>query len=545
MSFLSRVFSFWRNPHYARGIRYFNRREFSRALEEFEHILVTDRDRSNLDVELARFYAAEAHSKLGMDFFRLGDFTRAKQEFEAAIEVEGNFPDLFYYLGCLEERAGRYGEALPLLDRALELNPHLREALGCRALAHRGMGHEDRARRDLTRLAVSGFGLPEVAVHRPRLDLPAHFAGDTPPRPGFWAPLLRSLDHYDHGRLDEALEAMEEAVAAAPGYPDLRLRQGQILAEMNRHAEALLAFDAALERNSGFVEARIARGTCLLFLNRPNEAESDLERAAEIQPGYADVAFYRGLALACSGRIREGLRAVIRAVEINPQFWRAHFVIGQLHLSLGELESGVSSLQTALHGQNPFIPDWMIQSSRAREREGGAAGYWSTSVAAHPGYPDLRVQLGLVYLSRGHLPRAREEFLEAVRLNPGYVQAHGYLGKIELAAGNPEGAVEHLARAAELDPEWADTHCLLGEARLAAEDLRGAAASFRTALSLNPRYVDALLGLAEVDWIGGNTEDAAARYREVLAIEPEHPDARSRLDELGVEAGWEGALTDA
>lgn len=529
MSFLRRILSGWRNPHYVRGMRYFNGREFSKALEEFDHLLADGRDRADLDVELARFYAAEAHTKLGLDYLRRNEHTRARAEFQAALEVEGSFPDLYFHLGNLSRRDGEYAEALPLLDRALELNPMHREALACRALARRGTGASAPARDDLMRLVAACFPMPEASPEQTRAPLRASALDGPGSRSGILAPVLAA---YDRGQLARALELLGAAIEDAPGYADLRFRQARLLTEMNRLHEAVASYDAALGINPLYVQAALARGVSLLSLNRPDRAERSFAHAAGLRPDYADVAFYHGVSLARMGQLREALTPVERALDRNPRFWRAHFMAGQLHASLGDLERGFACLEQALAHYHPEPREGSAAGDDNGSRPVSAMQRLATAAAANPGFADLQFELGLARLETGDRTGAREAFARAIAINPAFVAAHVHLGMIEIQTGKPAAAAPHLARALETDPGRADVHRLLGDARLAAGDPDGAARAYERALGENPDYPAALAGLGKVRLLQRRNGEARELFRRVREMDPEFSVPRMRARDL-------------
>jgi tetratricopeptide (TPR) repeat protein len=506
-------------------MRYFNGREFSKALEEFDRLIAGGCDRSNLDVELARFYAAEAHTKLGLDYLSHNEYDLARAEFRSALEVEGSFPDLYFYLGNLARRDGECAEALPLLDRALELNPMHREALACRALARRGTGAAAAARDDLMRLVAACFPMPEAAAAQARPPLRASACDVPGKRPGALDPVLAA---YDRGHLGRALDLLGEAIEDAPVYADLRFRRGRLLTEMNRLHEAVASYDAALGLNPDYVQAALARGVCLLSLNRPDRAERSLAHAAGLRPGYADVAFYHGVSLARMGQLREALAPLDRALDRNPGFWRAHFVAGQLHASLGDLERGFDCLDRALAHFHPEPREGIAAGDENGFRPLPAVQRLAAAAAAHPGYADLRFDLGLARLEAGDRAGAREAFTQAIALNPGFVAAHVHLGMIEIQAGKPAAAAPHLARALDAAPGRADVLRLLGDCRLAAGDPEDASRAYERALSANPDYPAALAGLGKVRLSQRRNGEAKELFRRVREMDPEFSVPRMR-----------------
>ncbi|MFL7807151.1 MAG: tetratricopeptide repeat protein, partial [Anaerolineae bacterium] len=71
-------------------------------------------------------------------------------------------------------------------------------------------------------------------------------------------------------------------------------------------------------------------------------------------------------------------------------------------------------------------------------------------------------QLGRVFLERGDLLRARDQFEAALKLVPDYPDAHAYLGHVWSLLGEPAHAEAHLRQAIDLAPENALPRYFLG-----------------------------------------------------------------------------------
>lgn len=67
--------------------------------------------------------AAAIHTTLGKCFKRQGKLNEAKAEFRAAIEVEPNFAEAHYELGCMLESDKEYMGAAQSFETYLRLNP--------------------------------------------------------------------------------------------------------------------------------------------------------------------------------------------------------------------------------------------------------------------------------------------------------------------------------------------------------------------------------------------------------------------------------------
>lgn len=117
-------------------------------------------------------------AELALHENRPGRQARALEEIGRAIELAGgNFPEAYFYLADLELRAGRYAQALPLLDKALD--PEKNKAapdhyLNARAYARARTGDIDGALQDYEQSArgsiLSRIEMAELLWRRSEFD---------------------------------------------------------------------------------------------------------------------------------------------------------------------------------------------------------------------------------------------------------------------------------------------------------------------------------------------------------------------------------------
>lgn len=169
--------------HFLLGLAYFNLQDYTKAEEFFNRSLELDPGR-----------AAAVHHNLGVLAYQLGNMDQAMQEFETALEIDPSDPDTHYQLGAaylvmafpmgaLEPDAeflaqseaefeqaldlsadkpealvglanvymfqNKNSDAIGLLERAVEKNPEMREALFALGRAYAVSGQMDRARETL------------------------------------------------------------------------------------------------------------------------------------------------------------------------------------------------------------------------------------------------------------------------------------------------------------------------------------------------------------------------------------------------------------
>ncbi len=122
------------------------------------------------------------------------------------------------------------------------------------------------------------------------------------------------------GQFSNALAACDRALALRPDYPEALWSKGYILEQQQQPAAALALYQQATQQDPGFAAAWNNQGTALLALGRPGEAVAAFEQAIALDPDLAEAWNNRGAALWGVGRHREALESVERAIVLKPDY---------------------------------------------------------------------------------------------------------------------------------------------------------------------------------------------------------------------------------
>jgi tetratricopeptide (TPR) repeat protein len=160
------------------------------------------------------------------------------------------------------------------------------------------------------------------------------------------------------------------------------------------------------------------------------------------------------------------------------------------------------------------------------------AGYWrdnitlySRSLVVTEGNWMVLSNLGGAYEDRGEHVRARECFMEALRIKPEYAPAWYNFGVSTASLGRQEEAIGYYMEALRVEPEYAPALNGLGLARKQLGRLQEAAENFSEAVRIDPEYVDAWYNLGVVDASLGRVQEAIACFRATVRIKPKHASA--------------------
>lgn len=193
-------------------------------------------------------------------------------------------------LGTALDDAGRTGEALPHLQRALALKPDYPETLN-------SLGN-----------------------------------------------VLNRL-----GRSQEARPLLERAIRIQPRFAAAHNALGAALMALNQADAGIAAFQRALEIDPGFTLARVNLGWALANTGNEAPALDQLAQARRQDPDNADAEFKTGLTLATYHRVGEALPHFARAVALQPDQADFHFAWGRALLETGQTAGAVAQFEQTLN----------------------------------------------------------------------------------------------------------------------------------------------------------------------------------------------------
>lgn len=289
-----------------------------------------------------------------------------------------------------------------------------------------------------------------------------------------------------HGKLHEATEALDQAVATHPGSAILIERAGLMLLAANQDAAALarLAHAAALEPGNAMYWLNAARAQ--LQLNRPLAAHASLEKATRLQPHWLPAARMLALIDLHQGKHQAALDRAQAFLARDPHDAGALVFKGDVLAALGQSAKAVTAYR---------------QAQRWRPSAAVAVKLYQALLAAHMNKPAqplqqwlqrwpqdwrIRTVLGDYYLSVAHAPkRAMKQFNLAIqrasndvvalnnlawamsqvndphaqsvaerayRLAPKSAQINDTLGWILARKGQSKASLRYLKQATHLDP---------------------------------------------------------------------------------------------
>ncbi len=322
--------------------------------------------------------------------------------------------------------------------------------------------------------------------------------------------LLAGLRHRA-GSSNEAIDAIEQALAEDNKKPDYWLQYAQLLHEAEENERALEAVDSCLNLDRQIGEAWALRAVLLSVKHgREKEALKAATHAVALDCGGAQLIVLKADLLAESGDVMAAETSLEKAIEKHPMDAELRSIVASRRLAEGRIEVA----QSLLDGTPPAID-----------------------------HPELHIVEGRLHLARADRQRdgtgetdqlllgsAIQSFQAALQLNRELGVAWLGLARTQRLMKNLDDASESLTRAKRLLGDT-DSSCSI-EAALLAIDLDDVHAA--------TRYIDA----AEIQGRGptiayvrgniaiksGDPERAIAMYSDTLKENPKH--IRARLNRI-------------
>ena len=270
------------------------------------------------------------------------------------------------------------------------------------------------------------------------------------------------------GRVDEIFELQDRIVFDVSRGLDLKLGKEDADAIERDETRSVEAFEAY---SRGVLNLRSAGRESM------DRAIGLFERAVTLDPTYATAwsalggaLYLKGMFLGLPDLHHKALEQLKRAIALNPVLANAHVWLGSVFLQLGEIEEGISALETAerLEPDNPDVHQTLARAFwlfRGMVPEGIAELQRAIALNPEGGYSYL--QLSMLEALSGHLDEAEASARHAIELQERamsgtegllIVGAHSRLGYVHYLRGSYDAAYVEYRR--ELEYVTTSDHAL-------------------------------------------------------------------------------------
>lgn len=234
------------------------------------------------------------------------------------------------------------------------------------------------------------------------------------------------------------------------------------------------------------------------------------------------------------GRTDEALGHINAAIEQDPASTPAHFLLGSLHHTTGNLAAAAAAFRRAVE-LSPETAETHFNLASVLEQMEQPDEAYHCYVAAQkcaPEWAEAWLAEGKLLAHLGHNLDAVAPLQRAAQLDPGNWNIHFYLGNAQLQAGDHGGACRALAKAAELAGPVPEVLNNLGSALEHEGRDDEARAAYAGARQAAPGHFRSTINLANILLRLGESAAAEPLYREAIASRPDEAAGHAGLGNL-------------
>ncbi len=349
-----------------------------------------------------------------------------------------------------------------------------------------------------------------------------------------------------HGLAESAGPCYENASRLQPSAFEWPYLAARAYWQREHAEEALAAVQRALAIRPDDVPALVFQGDVQRATGRIDDAQKAYTRAVEMAPQCAPALYGLGEIASLRGDFPVAIRMFEDALRNQPEASRVHYPLSLAYARVGVSEKAkrhlaqrgnvdvavADPLFDAVLRQNPYTYARRGQDALENGRVAEALELLRAASQVLPEDAEIRVHLGAALARSGDYEAALEQYREAVRLQPTNPRAHYNLGTTLLNLGREEEALGPLTRAVELHPDYRQAHFNRAQALRRLGRLPEALPPLEETLRLAPTHEGAHVARARTLARLGRCREAVSGAEAGLAAVPQSSSVKALLGRL-------------
>ena len=290
--------------------------------------------------------------RLGVKAQQARNFKEAEQYYSAILAAFPNHANANHNLGILRVELGRWGEALPLFQRAIEANPN-KEQYWMNYVGVLSVNNRLKDAQNIIRLAKKS-GLPQDFIHKLQNILRSNQPKGNARDPE--SAVKGLIELYKKGSLKEVFERAEVLTKQYPKVFVIWNILGAAAMQLGKLDQAISAFKKANTLNPNFSEGHNNLGNALAAQGKLEKAIASFTKALSFKPSDAEVHNNLGNALAAQGKREEAIAAYNKAISLKPDYDEAYNNLGVILKAQSKLDEAIAAYKKALTLKPNFSP---------------------------------------------------------------------------------------------------------------------------------------------------------------------------------------------
>ena len=475
-------------------------------------------------------------------------FDCAVTTFRAGLKWDPKSAQLHYLTGLAFVDSNHTADALPELQRAVQLDPqvlkpHLMLAFVLDQQGKRQEAelqwHKALALDPQSNTALEGLS-KDLLDRNAFIDVVV-LLRTAPRTEKLTLNLARALGNMN--MLDEARDVLTEVLNAHPASLPLSRALIVVLVKQVRYQEAINLAQHIVDVNPGNQEAELQLFRILVLTNHINAARPIGPKLLARRPHDAEVLYLNGIVLRAVGDYPGARTLLEQSVAADPSLPNSHYELGMVLVFLKdwaparqELERSIAmgAKEAQVHYQLALALRGLGETEQAKkeiqiyqEQKSSDEAQLEASMKAAQADDELKGD---------KLEDAIGHYREAVAAQPNNANFKYKLALALHQSGDAEGERAQLEQAIQLDPDLAGAQNELGYLLSRSGDAAGALQHFRSAVHAAPAYIEAWINLAAECAMAGQFPEARDAIATALRLDPENEQAQKLSDRLSRDA---------
>jgi len=460
----------------------------------------------NKSIELDRNYS-EALVARALTFQKLNDIPKAIGDYATLISVEPENSDFHYRRGLLLvqtndldaaiadfdkvsslnpkevlsvvaksealRKKGLFDQAIETAEKAIQINPNVSGGQFQKGLSYLYKGQDDKAATALSKASKTGLNQDQekeldkiyADFFAKAKDMDAKNESEqaiafikraiTVKSKTSESFFFLAQQNEKLGKLNEALQALDQSIFVKDNFAPAYLKKGQILLVQKDYNNAKSPLYSARMYDKKNIEPCLALGDAFLELGRYDSAMRWYAEAIVLKSNNIPALIKRGK---CHFKMENYVRALMdfeNAISLDKKSAEAYFLKGKINKELKQTEKAIDDFNEALDlGFGKYECAVQIGSSYAdMGKSGKAIKYFTDAIKEEPNRGEAYAKRGIAYIIEEDYKNAMADLDEALKIDTNLAKAKNRieLGFLKLRFEDLEAAEKQFDRALDFD----------------------------------------------------------------------------------------------
>jgi tetratricopeptide (TPR) repeat protein len=407
--------------HWFRGVAYYNKKDYDRAIEDFGQ---------SIKLDLNDIYTYKWYLWRGFVYGERGDYHQAIEDLSSALRLLPNLGNAYLNRGRVYLSNGDYDKAIADFNKAIEFHNKPIDFLPLDEHIYFDRGDKwslDEIRSVDFNQAIQFIDEPRILTRED-----AEIYAD------------RGRAYFAKGDYDQAIMDFDYSIRLNPHHANSYIWynwRGFAYATRGDYDRAIADYDQTLMLKPDYANAYFNRGNAYFEREDYDRAFADLDRALQIEPSDPDTRNFRDLAYYC------------KLITLNPNDADAYFGRALAYERLSDWNHALDDYNKTIELKSDFANAYMGRGNSYFNllKYDEALSDYSKAIELNLNFEGVYRNRGLCYAIKGDNDQAIADYDRAISLKSDFVEAYYDRGRAYLEKGDIQKAVADFRKVLELN----------------------------------------------------------------------------------------------